>query len=399
MLANQRLFLANSEINTLRKIRECDVPSLRKINPNIPSELDQIVQKALKKDKSQRYQTAAELSRDLQGFISRFDPDFSIQDFSSFVKGLFSEEIIEIRKKQIIYSQVTVASSSNNDFEKTVLTDTSSTVVDGISDISIKNIALDTITRSEKAQREIIRHKKVAGLDFSNAGIELTNTKTEGLELVKSKAHEKTRNYKQNTYTNTDQSMTKIKKSSDMTLLTVIFAISFMLVAIATLNQSNPQFKQFFCETLSSVGICNPQKSVAVDGLQVVSTPAGASVYVNRKPVGKTPIDINIKDFPSNIAVRKAGYKTQSKNISENPENGILNFNLRKVPTGILRVKSVGSEIYVNGYRVKSGDRVPVAANTKIEVRVVNPLNGLEKVEQVVVKPNVIRPIIISSPR
>ena len=87
-------------------------------------------------------------------------------------------------------------------------------------------------------------------------------------------------------------------------------------------------------------------------------------------------ISQKIENFPSNIAVRKAGYKTQSKNISENPENGILNFNLRKVPTCILRVKSVGSEIYVNGYRVKSGDRVPVAANTKIEVRVVNPLKG-----------------------
>ena len=35
LLANDRLFVANNEINTLRKIRECNIPSLRKINPKV----------------------------------------------------------------------------------------------------------------------------------------------------------------------------------------------------------------------------------------------------------------------------------------------------------------------------------------------------------------------------
>src|SRR5580700_1504798 len=50
LLANDRLFVANNEINTLRKIRDCQVPSLRKINPNIHAELERITMKALTKD-------------------------------------------------------------------------------------------------------------------------------------------------------------------------------------------------------------------------------------------------------------------------------------------------------------------------------------------------------------
>ncbi|MEO0334911.1 MAG: serine/threonine-protein kinase, partial [Pseudomonadota bacterium] len=33
LLANDRLFIANNEINTLKKIRDCQIPSLKKINP------------------------------------------------------------------------------------------------------------------------------------------------------------------------------------------------------------------------------------------------------------------------------------------------------------------------------------------------------------------------------
>ena len=401
MLANQRLFLANSEINTLRKIRECDVPSLRKINPNIPTELDQIVQKALKKDKSQRYQTAAELSRDLQGFISRFDPDFSVQDFSSFIKGIFSEEIIEIRKKQIIYSQVTVAESHNEFIERTeVVTNTDSTIIDELSEASINDMALNTITKSNQAQSQIVRMKKVAGLDFSNAGIEVTSKGTERFELIKREAHENTKNYKQNTYTNTEHTLTRIKKkNNDMTLLTIIFALSFVLVAIAVLNQSHPGIKDYFCNSLESFGLCSPNKSIGSNTLSVQSAPLGASVYINKRFVGKTPIDVRAKDFPIDLSLKLPGHKTISTSLNSMPDGQNLSFNMKKVPTGILIVKSVGSEIYVNDYKVKSGQRISVQADTAINVRVINPLNGRSTSQQAFVRPGLTSSIIVQPPQ
>jgi serine/threonine protein kinase len=114
LLANDRLFVANNEINTLRKIRDCQIPSLRKINPNIHSELERIVQKALARDRNLRYQTGAALHRDLNRFLNRQYPDFSAQDFSVFVKSVFSDEILSLRKRLVEYTKVNLTPSQIN---------------------------------------------------------------------------------------------------------------------------------------------------------------------------------------------------------------------------------------------------------------------------------------------
>ena len=106
MLANDRLFIANNEINTLRKIRECHVPSLRKINPDVPQELERIVNMSLAKDRNLRYQTAASFHRELNRFLNRQFPDFSPHDFAVFIKTLFAAEILENRKRLIEYAAV-----------------------------------------------------------------------------------------------------------------------------------------------------------------------------------------------------------------------------------------------------------------------------------------------------
>ncbi len=137
LLANDRLFVANNEINTLRKIRDCQIPSLRKINPNIHTELERIVQKALARDRNLRYQTGAALHRDLNRFLNRQYPDFSGQDFSVFVKSVFADEILSLRKRLVEYAKVNLTISldlsrraRNDDDTSTSLlnTDTSSAV-------------------------------------------------------------------------------------------------------------------------------------------------------------------------------------------------------------------------------------------------------------------------------
>ena len=108
LLANDRLFVANNEINTLRKIRDCQIPSLRKINPNLHTELERIVQKALARDRNLRYQTGAALQRDLNRFLNRQYPDFSSADFSVFIKSLFADEILALRKRLVEYTKINV---------------------------------------------------------------------------------------------------------------------------------------------------------------------------------------------------------------------------------------------------------------------------------------------------
>ena len=106
LLANDRLFIASNELNTLRKIRDCQIPSLRKINPNIPVELERITMKALARDRNLRYQTAAAMHRDLNRFLNRHYPEFSQQDFAGFIKNQFAEEIFSTRQRLVEFSKM-----------------------------------------------------------------------------------------------------------------------------------------------------------------------------------------------------------------------------------------------------------------------------------------------------
>ncbi len=157
LLANDRLFVANNEINTLRKIRDCQIPSLRKINPNIHTELERIVQKSLARDRNLRYQTGAALHRDLNRFLNRQYPDFSPQDFAVFIKSVFADEILSLRKRLVEYAKLNLgdrnSGARNNDFnERASLlnTNTNSVVVSDPS-IAPSRQAQSGITVSEAA--------------------------------------------------------------------------------------------------------------------------------------------------------------------------------------------------------------------------------------------------------
>lgn len=117
LLTNERLFISNNEINTLRKIRECNIPSLKKYNPNIHPELERITMKALSRDKNLRYQTSAALNRDLTRFLNRQFPDFSPQDFAISIKTLFADEILKIRKRMVSYAKKTEVSGDEDNHD------------------------------------------------------------------------------------------------------------------------------------------------------------------------------------------------------------------------------------------------------------------------------------------
>ncbi|MGZ3690652.1 MAG: protein kinase domain-containing protein [Pseudobdellovibrio sp.] len=108
LLANDRLFTGSNEAAILRKVRDCQVPPIRKINPTVPQELERIVMKALAKDKNVRYQTAANLHRDLNRFLNTQYPDFSPQDFSAFVKDAFKVAYQEARDKLVSYAKLVI---------------------------------------------------------------------------------------------------------------------------------------------------------------------------------------------------------------------------------------------------------------------------------------------------
>jgi serine/threonine-protein kinase len=61
MLAGRRLFLGDTDFATVRAVRDANIPSLAQINDAVPPELEQIIRKALARDRDQRYLTARDL--------------------------------------------------------------------------------------------------------------------------------------------------------------------------------------------------------------------------------------------------------------------------------------------------------------------------------------------------
>ncbi len=104
LLTGKRLFASQNELASLKKIKNCNIPNAQTINPKIPTELNNIVKKALSKNKHSRYKTAAKLEQDLSVFLNKNYPEYSHYDFISLMKTTYKREIMEEREKLKIYS-------------------------------------------------------------------------------------------------------------------------------------------------------------------------------------------------------------------------------------------------------------------------------------------------------
>jgi serine/threonine-protein kinase len=74
-LVGRRLFRGESDLDTFNKIRECKVPPLGTLRPDVPEPLVQAIHRALALDPDDRFQSAREMARALAGVVS--DSGFS----------------------------------------------------------------------------------------------------------------------------------------------------------------------------------------------------------------------------------------------------------------------------------------------------------------------------------
>ncbi len=106
MLCSRKLFKAPNDLAVLKKIQECKVPPPSSINPMVPKELDQIVLKALSKDRSKRFNDLNEMNKELTRFLYSYKADFNATDLAYFAKELFKEEIKTDREKLFEFGKI-----------------------------------------------------------------------------------------------------------------------------------------------------------------------------------------------------------------------------------------------------------------------------------------------------
>lgn len=88
MLAGRRLFLGDSDLDTVRQVQAARIPSIRDFHPHATAELDRVLAKALARDPVHRYQTARELGRDLNTLLFHAGHPVSSFDIAALVEPI-----------------------------------------------------------------------------------------------------------------------------------------------------------------------------------------------------------------------------------------------------------------------------------------------------------------------
>jgi len=87
ILAGRRLFLGETDFATVQQVQAAVIPSIRDFNRACPESLERVLQKALAREPSERYQTAAELGRDLNGVMFAGGRPVSSFDIAALVES------------------------------------------------------------------------------------------------------------------------------------------------------------------------------------------------------------------------------------------------------------------------------------------------------------------------
>jgi serine/threonine-protein kinase len=87
LLAGQRLFLGETDFQTVKKVQQAQVPAISTLNPKVTPDLERIINKALARDPAARYVTARDLARDLTTHLFKIGQAVSAFDVASLVIG------------------------------------------------------------------------------------------------------------------------------------------------------------------------------------------------------------------------------------------------------------------------------------------------------------------------
>jgi serine/threonine-protein kinase len=100
MLAGRRLFQAETDTETVRRVAECKVPSLIALNGAVTSEVDALARRLLEPDPSRRMATAAEAARTLGALIERIDPEVGERDIALLMGLHLARRAVEEKKAE-----------------------------------------------------------------------------------------------------------------------------------------------------------------------------------------------------------------------------------------------------------------------------------------------------------
>jgi len=100
----KRLFKSDSELKTLRMITEEPIKSPIEVNPKYPKKLNDILMKALERDRDKRYEDCRAFHVALDDFLREYPKPSSNVDLSKWMRKTFKERIesVKVRHEQLL---------------------------------------------------------------------------------------------------------------------------------------------------------------------------------------------------------------------------------------------------------------------------------------------------------
>jgi serine/threonine protein kinase len=93
MLTGRRLFKGETDLMTLRLVKDCQVPPPSQINPKLPPGLDEVVLRALAPTADKRYPDCGALRLALEDYIIQLRLSASTAHLSAYLRELYAERI------------------------------------------------------------------------------------------------------------------------------------------------------------------------------------------------------------------------------------------------------------------------------------------------------------------
>ncbi|KYG62107.1 serine/threonine-protein kinase [Bdellovibrio bacteriovorus] len=411
LLANDRLFTSNSEAAILRKIRECQVPSIRKINPSVPPELERIVNKALAKDKSLRYQTAAALHRDLNRFLNTQYPEFSPHDFSVFMKNAFSAAFLEQRRKLVEFAKI----QATNPDDKTVVTQTDMRTqaraipqaAPPVADEGEEKLNIDTSTDIRVNLDNLKTPPKPAMPSAGQTNTNITQTRTSATGTYASGTGTMTRTPSAISQSGTRTSIPRSASSSSMEDMTglVMKAVIGLVVVVGGwwvynnfVAKKTPKAPAVSGATTTAPNSPNTAANGGTQQLDMAATspeytvtiyssPDRARVVIDGVDTGEfTPARKTVKaNTPFSLRLVKEGYTDLVTTITPTYEAYSFNGTLQRLPrvaSVIINIVNGGAnpELRIAGVPVNikpTGDAYLIQAEVGVKIQALNKTTGL----------------------
>lgn len=414
LLSGERLFSSENEHAILKKIKDCIIPSLRKINPLIPVELERIVMTALTKDQTHRYQSAEDFSKDLSKFLNTTYPEFSKQDFSKFMKSLNKDVYLENRKKLAEYAKIEappfqetqsittpsktapeVEAAEEPDLPGNLSLNSENSRVDfkALNSVSMPNarkIAIATQTTSQIRPSHTTTGYQIhtgsrggPGSSAASPRVPLINSQQRKAAEHSSGGYEGFMGFAIFAIIIGGGGWWYLTHKSPQTLQAIYSLIGIQTDGSTVLaSKTNSQSSQ-------------PGKTEQLAAVKIESTPSGATVYINEKPAGSTPM---MTTLPMNtsfkVKVLKDGFMP-AESVSEMATTTVYSKNfvlLQEPATGTVTIENIKANpesshwsVYINGQLVSRTLPfiVKVPSGVLTAVKVVDPISKTEAEESV----------------